>query len=593
MARRRPGRHARRDRGLTPRRWLPFVALIAVVAAAVVVSRQVDDATTEEVVVSSPEALLPVAGVVDPISSTWFCGGGTATGAGERADLSVVVANAGDTGAEALFTFYGADGEPTTETVEVPANDRVRVRAREVQEGEWAAATVEVFGGRPTVERRIDGEHGFEQAPCASSASDTWYVPSGSTLRGATETLFLFNPFPDATSVDVAFATDEGRIAPQDLTGVAIPARSLRVVTIENPARRREVAAMVTTRTGRIVVDRLQTYDGTGDPVAGEGPEAIETEAPRGLASTAAVATPAERWFFPDVRMVAGSRTQLAVLNPSEETADLEVVVGFDDPTLYEEVPPIQLSVRAGEQALYDLADDADFLPGMELTLDVRSTDGVPVVAELVWLTGERDAQEGPTEDDPDAVVNPDGGETDPDGGSDGGSEPDPDAGSDADPATDPEAEDDPDGETDPEEEHDHAHDDELVVEELTVYAPGVAVSAGSPVAARSWFLAGRGADAAITSEIVVANPSASPVEVTVVELVGGSQRDVTSATVTVPAGGRATVDLTDAQPGSPLILSGDGPLVVARTMWATTGRGTSIDLATPFPDQVVSLPTR
>lgn len=106
---------------------------------------------------------------------------------------------------------------------------------------------------------------------CAWAASNRWYLPSGTTLRGATLHLALFNPFPDPTSVDISFATDEGPISPWALTGMAVPARSLRVVTVENPSRRAEVATTITTRTGRIVVERLQIYDGTGDSVAGSG----------------------------------------------------------------------------------------------------------------------------------------------------------------------------------------------------------------------------------------------------------------------------------------------------------------------------------
>ena len=81
-ARRRPGRHARVTRRFTPRRWLPFVLLVGVVGAAVYVSERVSPTDTREVTVSAPETLLPVAAVPDPISATWFCGGGTAVGAG-------------------------------------------------------------------------------------------------------------------------------------------------------------------------------------------------------------------------------------------------------------------------------------------------------------------------------------------------------------------------------------------------------------------------------------------------------------------------------------------------------------------------------
>ena len=45
-ARRRPGRHARVTRRFTPRRWLPFVLLVAVVGAAVYVSERVSPTDT-------------------------------------------------------------------------------------------------------------------------------------------------------------------------------------------------------------------------------------------------------------------------------------------------------------------------------------------------------------------------------------------------------------------------------------------------------------------------------------------------------------------------------------------------------------------
>lgn len=644
MARRRGGRHARIRSRFTPRRWLPFLLLLAVVGGAVYVIDRVSPPVLRDVTVTAPETLLPVAAVADPVSSTWFCGGGTAVGAGERADLSFTIANAADTGAKATVTVFGGDAKPKAVTVDVPVNGRVRVGARDVSPGEWAAATVEVFGGRATVERQVDGEHGFEVSPCASAASNRWYLPSGTTLRGATLHLALFNPFPDPTSVDISFATDEGPISPRALTGMAVPARSLRVVTVENPSRRAEVATTITTRTGRIVVDRLQIYDGTGDSVAGSGANAVSTEAPRGVASTPALATASTQWFFPDVRFVQGGRTQLAVLNPSSERAELELTAGFADPRLEGPIAPIEVVVGPRRQTLVDLTDRIEFTPGMELTLRVRSTNDVDVAAELVWHVGERDTQPEPSEGNPDAAAESD-------------SEPDPDTATTTSvPATTtstvtttttsapsgsgtsnltgaapstrvgvavaaaakqvvasvtttssppstvsttetPSTTSSPDlpvdderiPETDPDAEHDHESEEAEL--SYTVYAPGYAVTAGAPVAARSWFLAGRGASEVITSQVVVANPSDLDVKVTVHELVGGARQPRPSSSVTVPAGGRATLDLGDSQLGSALVIAGDGPIVVARTQWATTGRGISTDLATPFPDQVVPLP--
>lgn len=535
MARRKAGRHASTARGTTPRRWLPFVALVGITAGSVVITRQVNPPEASVATVAAPETLLPVAAVAHPISSTWFCSGGTAVGPGLGADLSLVVANADDQGTKALVTVFGPGGKRKAKPVQVPANGRVRVYARDILPGDWAAATVEVFGGRATVERRVEGADGFDVGPCSSIAAKRWYVPSGSTVRGATERLVLFNPFPDDTSIDIRFDTDDGTLSPRALQGVSVPGRSLRVLTIENPARRRQVAATVTTRTGRIVVDRIQSYDGTGDPVTGGGATPLDTAAPRGLASTPAIPATAARWVFPDARIVAGGRTQVAIHNPGPRTADLDVVITFEEPDRFPEVEPVQVTLRAGEETMVDLTDQADLSPGFPFTVDVRSLEGAPVVAELLWFTGSRESQAAAE------------------------------GGTDAAPA----------GET----------------AATDTFGPGFSVTAGSPVAARSWFVAGRGGDTGLESSVVVANTSAAPVEVQVAELVGGRRRSLAGATVTIPGHDRRALVLTRAQPWSGLIVSGDGPLVVGRTIWSIEGRGISTSLATPFPDQVVPLP--
>ncbi|MEO6629906.1 MAG: DUF5719 family protein [Aquihabitans sp.] len=564
MARRKAGRHASTARGITPRRWLPFAALVAVIATSVVITREVNPPTERTATVAAPESLMPVAAVPRPISSTWFCAGGTAVGPQLGADLSVVIANADDHGVEALVSVFGPGAKRKAEPVKVPANGRVRVAVRDILPGDWAAATVEVFGGRATVERRVEGADGFEVAPCSSTASSHWYVPSGSTVRGATLRLVLFNPFPDATSVDIRFDTDNGSLSPRPLQGVSVPGRSLRVVTVQNPARRRQVAATISTRTGRIVVDRLQSYDGTGDPVAGAGPTPLDTEAPRGLASTPAIPAASARWFFPDARLVTGGRTQVAIHNPGSRSADLDVVLSFEDPDRYPDVEPIQVKLRSGEETVIDLTDRADISPGIPFTVDVRSLEGAPVVAELLWFTGSAESQGTGEAPPPDQGSASQDGATEADG---------------ADPATDPGVASDGTGPV------------EDPPEATIVFAPGFSVTAGSPLAARSWFVAGRGADVDLESSVVVANVSAAPVRVFVAELVGGNRRPLGGSTVTIPAHDRRVLDLAGAEPWSGLVVSGDGPLVVGRSIWSTDGRGISTGIATPFPDKVVRLP--
>lgn len=551
MARRSAGRHTRRVRRATPRRWLPFLALVAVAGAAVVVTNADDDPTAPSRV-EAPAAQLPVAAEPGALSTAWYCSG-SSRGADGPAELSVVIANVAERGATAEIVVSGTNGERRRTTVDVPAAGRTRVAAADLLTAGWVGMTVEVLGGRATVTREVSGPTGIDVSPCSSNASDRWYVPSGSTVQGAEEHLVLYNPFPDTTSVDISFATDAGRRAPQALQGFSVPGRSVRVVPVEAlPAARPELATRVVARTGRLVVDRVQTYDGTGEPVAGTGETPVETPAPTGLAATPAVPAAGTRWLFPQVVNTPGTRTQIAIDNPSGRDASIDLVVTFENPDLVPEVEPIQVDIAAEQQDLIDLTDLAELTPGAPYQVEVRSLSGARVVAEQLVFGAVPPA-------DP-VTVDPDGG---------GEAEPDPDAEGEpqeADPEADPEA-------------------------EAVEASDGLSVVSGSPVAASRWLLASRGGSSQRTSSVVVANPGAEDVSVTVSQAVQGNRSTVASAAVVVPAGDRRVLDLRDATINPALLVTADGPVVVSHDIVQAGGLGISQSLATPLPETVVVLP--
>ena len=377
MAARRAARR-RRARRLTPRRWLPFAALIAIVVGAVMVSAEEPSKPPSTVDPVLDTGRLPAVTADDAIASAFYCAGGTATGDGV-AEMTVVLANDAPRGAVAELTVVGEAGEQATTEVDVPAHGRARVVAAEVLEAEWVGAVVEVRGGRVSVDREVTGPDGFDAAPCSATANDHWYVPSGSTLRGAEEYPSIFNPFPDAASVSISFATDTGRRTPRALRAVAIPGGSVRTVKVSDTiTNRASVSATVVARSGKVVVDRVQTYDGGGDAIgAGE-----DTVVPKGLVSTPASPIRAPRWIIPAARDSAGVVTQIAVYNPGSKTAEVDVVFTPQDPKLNPEIEPVALTIRPREQQIVDLADAQGMLPDTDLWVDVRSLDGVPVVAE-------------------------------------------------------------------------------------------------------------------------------------------------------------------------------------------------------------------
>ncbi|WP_426573385.1 DUF5719 family protein [Aquihabitans sp. McL0605] len=388
MARRSIARR-RRSRRFTPRRWLPFVALSALVVGAVMVSSEQPPAGPAAGDASLDVARLPAVTSTDAISSAWYCAGGTATGKGGTAELSVVMANDATRGAVAEVTVTDEAGKHVTQQVDVPANGRARVVASDILKADWVGVLVEVRGGRVAVDREVTGPLGFDSSPCSTEASGHWYVPSGSTLRGAEEYLSLFNPFPDSASVSVAFATDTGRRTPRALRALSIPGRSVRVVKVSDDiTNRAAIAATVTARAGRVVVDRVQTYDGSGDPLVGSAAGSTSSPAPKGLVSTAASPVRGPRWIFAGARVSPDVRTQIVVFNPGTRTAEVDVDINYEEPKVHTSLEPAELTIRPGEQAIVDLTDISGIVPDTDLWIDVRSLTGVPVVAERLSFFG-------------------------------------------------------------------------------------------------------------------------------------------------------------------------------------------------------------
>jgi hypothetical protein len=203
-------------------------------------------------------------------------------------------------------------------------------------------------------------------APCASSASDRWYLANGSTARGASQVLVLFNPFPGDAVVDIALATDQGRDEPETLQGLPVPAGSTTRIALEDFVRRREVTATtVTARTGRLVVDRLQSFDAS----VGRG----------GLSLALAAPAPAEVWTFPAGRHEEGLVERWHVYNPG----DVDAVVTVEVVTDSGEVPiPVERTVSARSQLVIDAAEAAVVPAAVGHSSTVRSINGVAVVAE-------------------------------------------------------------------------------------------------------------------------------------------------------------------------------------------------------------------
>ena len=341
-----------------------LLLLVAVVVALLVLDRDVDE--PERRAFGQPNVSpMPVVDRDDVLASTWYCAAGTASEGG-AANLSVVIANAGDDDAAGSITWYPRDGEPETTAVRIPATGVTSVAAVDEVAADVVSAVVDVRGGRIGVEHVVSGERGASVAPCASDASSTWYFANGVTERDALQVLALFNPFPDDAIVDIAFDTDEGRDAPAALQGLPVPARSTTLVNVHDHVRRRAITSTaVVARSGRLVADRIQSFSG-------------ELER-RGVSLALGAPRLAESWTFPEGFWTDGLIEEWHVYNPGDVDAlvSLELVPTQGDP-----IEPVDVTVPAhGQMTL--VASALERIPaGVGHTSTIRSLDGTPIMAE-------------------------------------------------------------------------------------------------------------------------------------------------------------------------------------------------------------------
>jgi hypothetical protein len=267
----------------------------------------------------------------------------------------------------------GVDETPIEEAFELPAGGRASIRLADLVESPLAAALVEA-SAPVAVEHEVVGPDGRDAGPCASSAASEWHLAYGVTTRNAREVLVLFNPFASTATVDVTFATDDGRREPQRYQGLPIPAGGVIGLDVgEDVTRKGQVSTTVRARSGSLVVERLQSFDGSSGSRI------------RGLSVALASPEPLEAWGFATGIIGNGRREWVVLYNPGDERAEVDVSVrtaGESSPP-----PPYGLTVRAGGYEVLEYGEDDRVPAGKGHVTIVRSSNGVPIVAERVLST--------------------------------------------------------------------------------------------------------------------------------------------------------------------------------------------------------------
>ena len=278
-----------------------------------------------------------------------------------------MVANAGRRTLLGSVTVVPDNGSPRSVPIRVTASGSTSVRLADVVTADNASALVELDGGQVVAELVTQGPLGDSVTPCASSASDSWYFAEGATTRDANEVLMVFNPFPEDALADFSFSTETGRVVPQALAGLVVKGRGMVAVPVgDNVRRRAAVSTIVKSRVGRLVVARLQTFDGTGD-------------VPRsGVSLALGAPVPRPVWYFPEGYAGDGVTERIQIYNPSSREARVAIDMLLDQG----EADPVELTVPAVSRVTFTVNDEPRVPPNVGHAAVVRATNGVAVVAE-------------------------------------------------------------------------------------------------------------------------------------------------------------------------------------------------------------------
>lgn len=327
---------------------------------------------------------VPTARAGGVVSQTWYCAASTALTPSPPAH-QVVLSNPTAQEVTVRVTPFGPEGPGPAAEVAVPALTPLAVDVAERFGSPSQSVLVESPVGELVVAHSLATDTAAESAPCATTPSGRWWFPALSTIRGAGTQLSLFNPFPSDAGVDVEVYLEDGVRLPTPLTGIVVPAGTVRTVDVGQVVQRRDqFAVVVRARSGRVVAEATQSFD--------------TPDGPRGLRMYLGVPAPARRWALAGGFTGEGVSESLVVLNPGPDRLGVLIqVTPYGGSAAAPE--PIEVEVPGLRYAVVDLSAEGR-IPGQGYhSILVDSPDGAVVVARATTITA------GPAEPPPDAAA--------------------------------------------------------------------------------------------------------------------------------------------------------------------------------------------
>lgn len=360
-----------------PARLVPRIGILVVVAGVLVAAGLADRPAGTSA--AAPAAVaMPIAAPPAALSSSWFCAGAIGQPA-HQADGRLVVANAGSRALKGTVTVIPSAGPPTTQAIAVGADNRVTVVETAGGSAPYIAAVVALDGGQAAVQQVVAGPDGATSStPCATTGSNSWYFPAGTTQEAATLQVSLLNPYPDDAIADLSFTTEQGQENPQDFQGIVIPANHVVGLDLGSHLRRRAaVATTVKLRVGRVAAFATQVVHTQSQAAAAAAPPGTVPWTP-GLSVVLGSPSPGTTWWWPDGAAGDGFNEQYVIYNPGAAEARVTVSVDLDQGSS----DPFQLTVDPHSVVAVVSNSESRIPKGVGHAVTLRSTNGVGVIAE-------------------------------------------------------------------------------------------------------------------------------------------------------------------------------------------------------------------
>ncbi len=281
-------------------------------------------------------------------------------------DEYILLYNPNNQASNATLSYLAGTGQAVQKQYSLPAQTRYTVSVDGVMP--YDEVSVSATSSQPLVAERamyfsyrgtVTGGHA---AAGVTGTSNKWYLAEGYTGPGFETWLLLANPGDSNASVTVSFMPESGNMIRKDYTVASNSRFTIPVNSVEGLGPTGVSMLAESTNGVGIVAERAVYFNSSG-----------RTDG----SCAAGVTSPEKAWYFAEGYTGKGFDTYLLVQNPGDTDAPILVDLLGEDPS--QPAASYPLDVKAHSRLTMHVND---YLPNQGVSIQVKATGGVPVVAE-------------------------------------------------------------------------------------------------------------------------------------------------------------------------------------------------------------------